>query len=194
MKILDVLHTPILLASKSPRRKQLLSEAGFTDILIKTKDTDESFSSEMDVRLVAPYLAEKKSREALDLLEGNRIMLTADSVVILENKIFNKPENFEEAVSMLQALSGNTHTVITGVCLTDGKKQKVFAGESKVTFAPLSTEEINFYIKQYQPYDKAGSYAVQEWIGHCKISKIEGTFANIMGLPTDLVYAHLLDW
>lgn len=189
MKILD---TKIILASKSPRRSQLLSEAGFT-FKIKTKDVEESYPADMPVKDVAPFLAEKKAMASIEVIEDDEILLAADSVVILGNEIFEKPKDVEDAKRILRRLSGNVHQVITGVCLISKKEKRVFAGVSDVHFQPLTEEEIEYYITNYQPFDKAGAYAIQEWIGHCKISKIEGTYSNIMGLPMELVFRNLAE-
>lgn len=143
---------------------------------------------------VAPFLAAKKMEEAIDLLEPNKIMLTADSVVIIDNIILNKPADYEEAMQMLRLLNNKSHIVVTGICLSDGTKKVVDKGISYVTFKNMTEEEMDFYVNTYKPYDKAGSYAIQEWIGHCKIEKIEGTYSNIMGLPVYLVYDILNNW
>ncbi|MEO0006721.1 MAG: hypothetical protein RJA20_917 [Bacteroidota bacterium] len=181
---------PIILASKSPRRSQLLREAGF-DFTVQTFDVDESFSPDMPCEEVAPWLAQKKAQAAAHLIQDKEIVLSADSVVILDNTIYNKPADEAEAFSMLRDLSGKQHLVVTGVCLLSKEREIVTAGHTKVWFAPLSDEEIRYYIHDWQPYDKAGSYGAQDWIGHCKITRIEGTFQNVMGLPVDLVYAAL---
>jgi septum formation protein len=181
---------PIILASKSPRRSQLLREAGF-DFTVQTFDVDESFSSDMPCEEVAPWLAQKKAQAAAHLIQDKEIVLSADSVVILDNTIYNKPADEAEAFSMLRDLSGRQHLVVTGVCLLSKEREIVTAGHTKVWFAPLSDEEIRYYIHNWHPYDKAGSYGAQDWIGHCKITRIEGTFQNVMGLPVDLVYAAL---
>ena len=181
---------PIILASKSPRRSQLLREAGF-DFTVQTFDVDESFSPDMLCEEVAPWLAQKKAQAAAHLIQDKEIVLSADSVVILDNTIYNKPADEAEAFSMLRDLSGRQHLVVTGVCLLSKEREIVTAGHTKVWFAPLSDEEIRYYIHNWQPYDKAGSYGAQDWIGHCKITRIEGTFQNVMGLPVDLVYAAL---
>jgi septum formation protein len=181
---------PIILASKSPRRSQLLREAGF-DFTVQTFDVDESFSPDMPCEEVAPWLAQKKAQAAAHLIQDKEIVLSADSVVILDNTIYNKPADEAEAFSMLRDLSGKQHLVVTGVCLLSKEREIVTAGHTKVWFAPLSDEEIRYYIHNWQPYDKAGSYGAQDWIGHCKITRIEGTFQNVMGLPVDLVYAAL---
>jgi septum formation protein len=189
------LQRKIILASQSPRRKQLLQDAGFEHIVIRPLDVDESFSDQMPVDEVAPYLAHKKALAGKHLLqESDEVLLTADSVVILGDKIYNKPADYVEARYMLEQLSGQAHRVITGVCLCSLEKEKVMAVESKVFMADLTSEEIDYYVNKYQPYDKAGSYAIQEWIGLCKITHIEGTFTNIMGLPVHLVYQELLQF
>lgn len=186
-------NRPIILASKSPRRSQLLREAGFS-FTVASFDTDESFSPDMPAESVAPWLAQQKAAAAAHLIVQDEIILTADSVVILDGVIYNKPEDYDEAFRMIQALSGRQHTVVTGVCLKSKEKEVVLAGHTKVWFAPLSTEEIDYYIRNCEPYDKAGSYGAQDWIGHCKITRIEGTFQNVMGLPVDLVYAALQEF
>jgi septum formation protein len=188
------LERKIILASKSPRRSQLLRDAGFY-FEVLTKEVDESFPADIPVSQVAEYLARRKAQACREFLtDDSDILLTADSTVVVADKIYNKPADFAEAVSMLSALSGKTHVVYTGVCMLSGQREISFTGVSKVTFEPLSLAEINYYVEHYKPYDKAGSYAVQEWIGLCKISKIEGTYSNIMGLPVDLVYSALADW
>lgn len=187
---MDILNKKIILASQSPRRRQLLEQAGFT-FEIKTKPIDESFPADMPVDEVAPFLARQKARAAREFITGDEVLLTADSVVILGDTIYNKPEDAEDARRILRALSGQVHRVITGVCLLSKEKERVFYGESRVHFAELSDDEIDYYIRTCQPFDKAGAYAIQEWIGLCKIDRIEGTYANIMGLPVDLVYREM---
>lgn len=181
----------ILLFSKSPRRKQLLTEAGF-DFEVIEAEVDESFPDTIPPREVAAYIAQKKASAAREKLVDTEIILTADTVVLLNGKIYEKPKDHADAVRILQELSGRMHEVITGVCLLSKNKTVTFSGVSKVHFETLSMEEIEYYIQKCQPFDKAGSYGVQEWIGHCKIKKIEGTYANIMGLPVDLVYTKLV--
>jgi|JI10StandDraft_1071094.scaffolds.fasta_scaffold01784_4 septum formation protein len=180
----------LILASSSPRRKQLLEEAGFW-FDVRPIDIDETFPEGMALESVASYIANKKANAAQNFIQENEILLTADSVVVLGDKIFNKPLDFNDAYRMLAHLSGKTHIVYTGVCLRDQKQELIFTGKSMVSFRELNDSEVRWYINKYKPYDKAGSYAVQEWIGLCKISDIEGSYANIMGLPTDLVYEAL---
>jgi septum formation protein len=189
---MQIFNKKIILASKSPRRSQLLKEAGF-HFEIKTKEVDEIYPEDMPAEQVAPYLAELKAMACREFLRADdEILLTSDCVVILDGKIYGKPNDLEDAKMILRALSGRVHTVMTGVCLLSNHKKKVFSAISKVHFDELDEEEINYYLEKYQPYDKAGSYAIQEWIGLCKISKIEGTYSNIMGLPMDAVYKELL--
>ena len=177
----------IVLASGSPRRRSLMEEAGF-DFEVMPLDIDESFEEHLPLEQVAVHLANRKADAGLHLIEDDKILLTADSVVVLNGRIFNKPADFNEAYRMLAFLSGKKHTVYTGVCIADHQKRLSFTGVSQVFMRELSDAEVRWYIEKYRPYDKAGSYAVQEWIGLCKISAIEGSYANIMGLPTDLVY------
>lgn len=181
---------PLILASQSPRRSQLLREAGF-EFSVFASEIDESFPPEMPVEEVAPWLAQRKAYAAAHLIQDKEVVLAADSVVILDGVIYNKPADYADAFRMIRLLSGRQHTVITGVCLLAKEKEKVFAGVTKVWFAQLDDEEIDYYIRTCQPFDKAGAYGAQDWIGHCKISRIEGTFQNVMGLPVDLVYKAL---
>jgi septum formation protein len=181
---------PLILASKSPRRSQLLREAGF-DFTVQTFDVDESFPDDMPAEAVAPWLAQRKARAAAHLIQDREVILAADSVVILDGTVYNKPENEADAFRMLRLLSGRQHTVITGICLLGQAQEKTMAGVTKVWMGHLSDEEIQYYITRCQPFDKAGAYGAQEWIGHCKITRIEGTFPNVMGLPVDLVYEAL---
>ncbi len=191
---MNIFEKKIILASKSPRRKQLLEQAGF-NFTIHALDVDESFPDDMPKVEVAPYLARKKAQAAKEeVLTKDSIILAADSVVILNNKIYEKPRDYDDAVYILRQLSGQLHQVITGVCLLSEKHEKTFAGKSDVQFLPLSDEEIHYYVTHFQPFDKAGAYAIQEWIGLCKIAYIKGTYANIMGLPVEMVYDALKEF
>ncbi|NJC26423.1 Maf family protein [Neolewinella antarctica] len=184
----------IILASKSPRRSQLLTQAGIP-FEVRTADTEEIYPEDLDVLKVAPYLAKLKADGAKHLLKSDEeVLLTADSVVILAGKIYGKPVDRAEAIATLGLLSGNRHTVVTGCCLLDGEKHEVFAGVAEVYLNEMTTREIEKYVDAYQPYDKAGSYAIQEWVGLAKINRIEGTYPTIMGLPVDLVYSHWMEW
>ncbi|MBL0329206.1 MAG: septum formation protein Maf [Bacteroidetes bacterium] len=183
----------ILLASKSPRRQYLLKELGL-DFEVRTKEVDESFPDELKAYEIPLYLCEKKAHAFDEELNDNTIVITADTVVWLPqtNEVLNKPENFDDAVRMLQLLSGKMHEVYTGVCLKSKKKTKSFYALTKVYFKPLTLEEIEFYINNYKPFDKAGSYGAQDWIGLVAVEKIEGTYFNVMGLPVKELYEELL--
>ena len=184
----------LILASKSPRRSFLLQQAGL-EFTVQSVDIDETDSpADLPVDEVAAYLAQRKARAAAHFITHDEIVLAADSIVIVEDTIFGKPEDYADAVRILQALSGRMHRVITGVCLLSKTREIVFSEVAKVYFAELSAAEIDFYVKNCQPYDKAGAYAIQEWIGLCKITSIEGTYANIMGLPVHRVYETLRNW
>lgn len=183
----------IILASKSPRRKEILTHAGF-NIELLIREIDEDYPEEMPAEEVAEYLAVKKAEACQDAIVKDKILLAADSVVILDQRIFGKPADYEDAFRILTELSGKTHTVITGVCLKSIDKQISFSGLTKVEFDELSREEIEYYITHFQPFDKAGAYGVQDWIGLCKIKSITGTYTNVMGLPMNLVYKHLKEF
>lgn len=180
----------LILASKSPRRQQLLKEAGY-DFVVKTLDTDESYPDTLAVHDVASYLAKKKAEAFIPILEDHETVITADTVVILNDEILGKPANSEEAKTMLEALSGQQHQVTTAVCIASRDKIVAFDDTTVVYFKQLSKEEIEYYIEKYQPFDKAGAYGIQEWIGMIGIQKIEGSYFTVMGLPTHLVYEAL---
>lgn len=182
----------IILASNSPRRQQLLTEIGFA-FTVKTKPVDEDYPEDVPVIDVAEYLARKKGKVyQLDLLKED-LVITADTVVVVGDTILNKPKDFEEAQHMLSLLSGKNHQVITGVCLTTKDKQVSFRDVTLVYFKVLKDQEINYYIHHYQPYDKAGGYAIQEWIGMIGIKKIEGSYFNVVGLPVAKLYEYLTE-
>lgn len=187
---MNIFQRKLILASKSPRRKQLLQEAGF-QFEVRTQEVEENFSHDMPVEEVPAYLARKKARAMLPNIEADDTIIAADSVVILDGKIYGKPQSREEAITTLQKLSSSIHRVITGVCLLSIEKEHCFSGISDVQIGVLSSAEIEYYVDNFQPYDKAGSYGIQEWIGLCKVKHIEGTYTNIMGLPMDLVYQEL---
>lgn len=183
----------IFLASKSPRRSQLLTQAGLP-FTIKTNEVEEDYPATMPVEEVPVFLAEKKAKAATRFLtRPEEVILAADSVVILDGKIYGKPADADAAHQMLSELSGREHQVITGVSLVNQQEQRSFGDLTRVKFAELSTADINFYVEQYQPFDKAGSYAIQEWIGLCKIEWIQGTYANVMGLPVQRVWTTLAE-
>lgn len=188
---MNTLQRKLILASKSPRRSFLLKQAGF-EFEVNAVDIDEdNYPRDLPVAEVAAYLAREKAQAAKHFITNDEIIIASDSVVILDNEIFGKPSDYNDALRILRALSGRMHLVITGVCLLSTEKEEVFSEVAKVYMEELSDEEIDYYIHTYQPYDKAGAYAIQEWIGLCKVSKIEGTTSNIMGLPIHLVYQKL---
>ena len=178
----------IILASKSPRRQELLRGMG-VEFSIMTKETNESFPLEMPLDEVSKYLSLQKSLAFADEeLPADYLLITSDTVVICEGEILGKPKDREDAARMLQLLSGKTHHVVTGVTVRSSEKTESFAVRSNVVFAQLDEEEIDYYIEHCKPYDKAGAYGIQEWIGYVGISGLEGSFYNVMGLPTRRLY------
>jgi len=173
----------IILASNSPRRKELLAKMEL-DFEVRTKEVNEDFPCDLSPKEVAEYLAKKKSSAYRSSVMPHELVITADTLVSCKDKILNKPETQKEARQMLEFLSNNTHEVITGVSLMTSKKQVVFSVISKVTFGELSTEEIIKYVDSGLPMDKAGAYGIQDWIGTIGATKIEGSYENIVGLPT----------
>ena len=184
----------IVLASKSPRRQELLKGIG-VDFSILTKEVDESFPSKLPLIDVAPFLSLKKAKAFEDSeLPENYMVITADTVVIVENEILGKPKNRDDAVRMMNLLSGKVHKVVTGVTVHTKEKTKTFSVISKVTFETLDNQEVNYYIDNFKPYDKAGAYGVQEWIGYIGVSNVEGSYYNVMGLPTQRLYKVLKEF
>lgn len=180
----------LILASGSPRRRQLMQEAGF-EFEVRLKETAEVYSPDLAAEQVPEYLAGlKASAFAGDLLPGE-LLITADTVVVLKGGILGKPTDRDDAIRMLHLLSGQKHTVITGVCLKTADKQKSFSVYTDVFFKELSEEEIIGYVDRFQPLDKAGAYGIQEWIGYIGIRRIEGSFYNVMGLPVQQLYEAL---
>ena len=184
----------IILASNSPRRQELLAGLDI-DFEVKTiPDIEESYPETLKKEEIPVYIAKQKAIAYLKYLEENTLLITADTIVLLEGNVYGKPKNEREAKEMLQILSGQTHEVITGVCLTGSKKQQTFYVSSQVKFAELQEEEIDYYVEKYKPIDKAGAYGVQEWIGYVGVEKLEGSFYNVMGLPVRVLYMHLKNW
>lgn len=188
---MQVLDLPIFLASGSPRRKQLLEVAGFTAVRQMAVPIEEVYPDDLSPAKVAPYLALLKMEASLSYAHDEEITLTADSIVVYRNKILGKPMDGGEARKTLRALSGEPHTVYSGVCLHRGNLTKTLLSATQVQFYPLSKEEIEYYVNIYRPWDKAGSYGIQEWIGHCRVHSIQGSYNNVIGLPTALVYETL---
>jgi len=181
---------PVILASKSPRRQELLKQMD-VNFRIVLKEVDESYPGNLTPEEVAVYIAEKKAR-AYDDTVTDEAVLTADTIVCIDGLILGKPENEAHAIEMLQRLSGRMHRVITGVCILYKQEYNLFHDVSEVFFRKLSDDEIITYVKKYQPMDKAGSYGIQEWVGVTGIQRINGSYTNVVGLPTEKVYQQLL--
>jgi septum formation protein len=179
----------LILASASPRRQQFFKEMGF-DFTIQIKSVAEIFPPHLKGAAITDFLAELKAK-AFDRITENELVITSDTIVWLEDKALGKPENHEEAVAMLVALSGKTHEVITSVCFKSKTRITTLHEITKVTFKPLTIDLIEHYVNTCKPLDKAGSYGIQEWIGLVGIEKIEGSYTNVVGLPTSLVYSFL---
>ena len=181
----------IILASQSPRRHNLLKGIGLHFDVLTSEETDESFPEDMITDEVPVYLAKKKAKTFEKFIDEKTILITADTIVSLEGKILNKPSDRGDAESMLNMLSGNSHIVITGVCIKSINKEISFSAHTTVYFNDLNNEEIAYYLEKYKPYDKAGAYGIQEWIGYIGIKKIEGSYFNVMGLPVQKLYEEL---
>lgn len=180
----------IILASASPRRKQLLEQAEI-DFEIVVSETDESFPSDMPIAEVPMHIALQKAKAVANLVDANSIIIAADTIVVVDDEIIGKPKDENDAIAILQKLNGKTHRVITGVCIVKDGKEILITDTTLVTFHQLSIEQLTHYVQHYKPYDKAGAYAIQEWIGVVGIKKIDGCFYNVMGLPVSKVLANL---
>lgn len=181
----------IILASQSPRRKQLLEWAEVPFEII-VRETDETFPPGLTKEQAAIHIARNKAIAVRDLVHDGRPVLSADTIVVLGDQILGKPSGREVAIEMLTALSGNEHKVITGVCILHEKGETCFADVTEVAFHPLTKEQLVHYVDKYQPYDKAGAYAIQEWIGVTGIKSVKGDFYNVMGLPVSRVVQELM--
>jgi septum formation protein len=181
----------IILASNSPRRKELLSGLGIQYEVKTLPDIDESYPEGLDGMEIPAFIARSKADAYRAVMQPDELIITADTIVWLDGNVMGKPKDAEEAREMLRALSGQTHQVITGVCLTTAVCQKAFATQTDVTFATLSEEEIAYYVERYSPMDKAGSYGIQEWIGFIGVESISGSYFNVMGLPIQRLYTEL---
>lgn len=179
----------IILGSKSPRRRELIQSLGLAaEIELRSKEVEEIFPEDMNLHDVAGYLAKLKAAPLLPDLKDQELLITSDTVVLRENEILGKPENREEAISMITSLSAKKHQVITGVHLQTTEKSLTISNTTEVHFEALTNEEIAFYVDNFKPYDKAGAYGIQEWIGYIGISKIDGCYYNVMGLPLNALY------
>ena len=180
----------IILASRSPRRQQLLHDLGLKfDVVVK--DYDETFPSGLTGEEIARYIAYRKTASFENEIPENAIVIAADTIVWCNEKVLGKPVNKEDAFAILKEISGNTHEVITGVSLRSKSKEITFSESTKVTFEPFSEEETEYYIENYKPYDKAGAYGIQEWIGIIACSHIDGSYFNVVGLPVQRLYKEL---
>lgn len=180
----------LILASASPRRQQLMKDAGFT-FEVWLKNVEEKYPQELHLENVPEYLSKVKASAFREELKADEVLITADTVVCIHDRILGKPADRKEAISMLQELSGNRHLVVTGVSVTTRTEQLSFSSRTDVFFKRLSNEEIEFYVDTYKPFDKAGAYGIQEWIGYIGIERIEGSFYNVMGLPIQKLYETL---
>ena len=181
----------IFLASNSPRRKELLSGLGIPFEVRVNGDIDESYPSDLQPEAVPLYISRKKAAAYLQTMSADELIITADTVVVASGEILGKPVDASDAHRMLRLLSGTTHQVITGVCLTTTDHQVAFSVTTDVTFKDLSDEEIHYYIDHYRPYDKAGAYGIQEWIGYIGVTGLHGSYFNVMGLPIQRIYEEL---
>ena len=181
----------IILASNSPRRKELLAGLDIPFDVRVIDGIDESFPHDLLTKDIAGYIAKKKADAYQQTMAADELIVTADTIVILGQKVMGKPKDAAEAVRMLHELSGHTHQVITGVCLTTKEKQVNFSVETDVTFKTLTDEEIHYYVEHYRPFDKAGAYGIQEWIGHVGVTGMNGSYFNVMGLPVQRIYEAL---
>lgn len=181
----------IILASKSPRRRELLAGLGIEFETRVIPGIAEDYPQGLTGEEIPQYISREKANAYRDSLKGDDLLITADTIVYVNGKVLGKPHNEEEAHRMLSLLSGKTHQVVTGVSLTTQQMQQTFAVVTDVTFAALTDEEIDYYISHYAPFDKAGAYGIQEWIGYIGVIRIEGSFYNVMGLPVQRLYTEL---
>lgn len=175
------------MASKSPRRHFLMEQSGI-DFEVRTREIEETYPEDLDVREIAEFLARKKANGVKDLAEPGELIVTADTTVIFDGKMYGKPKGREDAIKIIREYSGQMHEVITGVCLVQDIRMHSFSVVTAVHLDALTEEELIYYVDNYKPYDKAGAYGIQEWIGWTKIGKIEGSYTNVMGLPLSHVY------
>lgn len=181
----------IILASNSPRRKELLAGLGVEFDVRLIDGIDETYPGDIESHDVAEYIAKKKADAYKQSIASNELIITADTIVILGDEIFGKPLNADDAYAMLQKLSGKTHQVITGVCLLTKNEQRVFRVTTDVTFKELEMEEIKYYVDNYKPFDKAGAYGIQEWIGYIGVTSLNGSYFNVVGFPVQRIYTEL---
>ena len=181
----------IILASNSPRRKELLAGLDIPFDVRVLDGIDESYPDTLPTKEIAGFISKKKADAYRQTMKDDELIITADTIVVLGQEVMGKPRDVEEARRMLRALSGKTHQVITGVCITTKARQSDFSVETDVTFKTLTDEEICYYIEHYRPFDKAGAYGIQEWIGHIGVTGMKGSYFNVMGLPVQRIYEEL---
>lgn len=181
----------ILLASNSPRRRELLAGLDIDYRVTALPEVDESYPDTLSGEEIPLYISQEKAAAYRRFMKDNTLLITADTIVWLDGKVYGKPRDIADAKAMLQALSGKTHTVITGVTLTSLQKQISFAVSTEVTFVALGDDEIDYYVETYRPLDKAGAYGVQEWIGYIGVTGLKGSYYNVMGLPIQRLYTEL---
>lgn len=181
----------IILGSGSPRRRYLLEEMGLNFRVLVNESLEETWPEGLSKQEIPVYLAELKGRHILDIVRSDQLLITADTIVWMEGDVINKPNGRDDAFRMLKKLSGNKHEVLTGVCFQSGERVHSFCASSLVWFAELTDTEINYYIDHFEPYDKAGAYGIQDWIGYIGVEKIEGSYFNVMGLPLQKMYHEL---
>lgn len=182
----------IILGSRSPRRQHLLKGLGIRFEVITHDDQDEYYPANLAVKEIPVFLAKQKRGQYLKYLENNTILITADTIVCIDNEVLGKPGDHADAVKILTRLSGRAHQVYTGVCIKSPEKESVFCVRSDVWFRNLREEEIEHYVSNCKPFDKAGAYGIQEWIGYVGIEKINGSYYNVMGLPTERLFVELI--
>ncbi|MCI6558605.1 MAG: Maf-like protein [Prevotella sp.] len=181
----------VILASNSPRRRELLAGLGLQFEVRVLADIDENYPPTLPATQIAKYIAHKKAEANRAIMAENEMIITADTIVVVDDMVMGKPADDADAIRMLSTLSGKTHKVITGVCITTLNKQTVFDVTTGVTFKTLTDEEINYYITHFHPTDKAGAYGIQEWIGYIGVTGLEGSYYNVMGLPVQRIYDEL---
>ena len=181
----------LILASNSPRRKELLAGLGVPFEVRVLQDIDEQYPDDLPVNEVARYIAKEKADAYRRIVAADELIITADTVVIVGDEILGKPMDEADAVRMLRLLSGRTHQVTTGVCLLTAEKERCFDVTTDVTFKTLTDEEIHYYVNRYRPFDKAGAYGIQEWIGYIGVTGLNGSYYNVMGLPVQRIYQEL---
>ncbi|MDY0200792.1 MAG: Maf family nucleotide pyrophosphatase [Tenuifilaceae bacterium] len=184
----------IVLASQSPRRQQLLKELGLPFEVRLNGKVNESYPSNMGYLDIPVYLAQKKIEPVVATLANNEILIASDTIVWCKGKVLGKPVNRQDAIDMLTELSGTNHSVVTGVAITDGKRVQTFSSVTEVYFRSLSDSEKSYYVDNFKPFDKAGAYGIQEWIGYVAVERIEGSYFNVMGLPVQKLYSELLSF